>query len=248
LRVGWIEFYNTLPFKSAVLKKDFTIVKGVPSFINNLIYNGNVDIGIISSGEYIQHFDKYFILPDISISSYKDVYSVVLVSDVPIEDIQYVCLSKDSKTSNFLIQVIFNKFFQRKIRFGSSNEFLKCGTVLIGNKALEYKNRYKYVYDLSKIWFSYTKLPFVFALWCVRKDFYKKHPQKVNIFKNKLKSSVKSFFKEEVSTYPDNIKTYLENLDFSLTKEHILSLKLFSSYLHELNLIKDLPEFNFIES
>ncbi len=247
MRIGWIEYYNTLPFKEAIINIENTVVKGVPSTINELLYKGKLDIGIISSAEYIHHFDQYFILSDLSISSYRKVYSVVLVSDEPIEKLDYVLLSKESKTSNFLVQVIFYRFLNKKINIGFDNTSRKkTGRLLIGDKALTQKGKYRYVYDLSDIWFSYTQLPFVFALWCVRKDFYKFAPEDILIFKKKLKISVDKFFKTRVNFLKPDIQNYLCNLDFSLSKEHILSLKLFSSYLKELNLIEKTPEFSFI--
>ena len=40
---------------------------------------------------------------------------------------------------------------------------------MIGDRALAIKENYKYVYDLSAEWYSFTGLPFVFACWVANK-------------------------------------------------------------------------------
>jgi len=248
LKIGWIDYLNTVPFRKAIVNRNGkVIIKGVPSFLNKLIYESKIDIGIVSSAEYIEHFNRYFLFSDVSISSYKKVYSVVLVSDVPMERLEYIYLSKESKTSNLLIEIILRKFLSKDTQIGFDiPSKMKTGFLLIGNKALEEKQKFKYVYDLSDIWFSYTKLPFVFALWCVRREFYYQSLDSVERFKLNLKSSVNEFFKKDIKYLKPDVRNYLQNLDFSLTKEHILSLERFSSYLKELNLIDKMPNFEFV--
>ncbi len=248
MKVGWIDFFNTIPFKEAINgNSPYIVIKDVPSRLNRYIYEGIIDIGIISSAEYIENFPKYLILPKLSISSYGKVNSVVLVSDYPIDDINLVVLSKQSKTSNYLVQILFNSFLRKRVVFSEKEENQKdIGYVLIGDKALLQKDKFPFVYDLSDIWYKYTKTPFVFALWCVRKDFYHKNKDKViDFYKKLLKSKEKFFFSK--NSIPENINNYLKNLDFSLKEEHISGLKLFAKYMQKNQIIKRFPEFNFIE-
>ena len=41
--------------------------------------------------------------------------------------------------------------------------------MVIGDRAFELNNKYKYIYDLAAIWKEMTKLPFVFAAWIANK-------------------------------------------------------------------------------
>ena len=248
MKVGWIDFLNTIPFKEAINgNSPYTVIKDVPAKLNKYISEGRIDIGIISSAEYIENFHEYLILPNLSISSYGKVNSVVLVSHYKIDDINSVVLSKQSKTSNYLVQILFNSFLRKRVVFSEKEENQKnIGYVLIGDKALLQKDKYPFVYDLSEIWYKYTKTPFVFALWCVRKDFYYKNKNIVLDFYEKLLKSKEKFFLSR-NSIPENVNNYLKNLDFSLKEEHISGLKLFAEYMQKNQIIKCFPEFNFIE-
>ena len=262
MKVGWIDFLNTLPFDFGItgVKPDVNIelVKGRPSDINRLIRENKIDIGFISSAEYIQNFDKYLIFPDLSISALNKVHSVAIFSNVPVEDISTVYLTKASKTSRFLTFVVFKEIWKKDVEFREledTKDIEKKSVLLIGDNAIEFKDRFSYVYDLSAVWYRETKLPFVFALWCVREEFYQKNKQKVNLFYNTLKLSKEKFFKNPEFFVEKSDKDidkgfsvrYLKSLDYCLSEEHMKSLNMFSSYLKKLGLIDKTPLFRFIK-
>lgn len=248
MKIGWIDYLNTLPFQIGKFK-EHQIVKAYPSVLNNMLYKNSIDVGIVSSGEYIEHYYRYFIIPDLSISSYKKVDSVIIASVKPLEDVDEIYLTKESKTSIYLTKVIFEIFLKKSVKYKTFEKFKKQSTVLlIGDKALENKKDYSYVYDLSEIWYNYTNLPFTFALWCVNKDYFLNNKEEVFQFQKKLKENVEDFFNTiDNSDLLEDYKNYLKNLSFNLDNKHIQSLSLFSKYLKELNLIKKLPDFRFID-
>ncbi len=261
LKVGWIDFLNTAPFNFQItgIKTEYPVqfIKGYPSDINLKLRNKEIDVGFISSAEYITNFREYLIFPDLSISALNKVQSVCIFSDKPLEKIKEIYLTKASKTSRLLTKVIFEIFLEKNVIYKEleSKRFLKEKTVLlIGDKAIKYKSHFKYVYDLSDIWYRKTKLPFVFALWCVRKDIFSESRKTVVDFAQKLKKSKEKFF-SDIDLFSRKINTeferktainYLKNLDYCLTSEHLKSLKLFSEYLLKLHIIYEIPEFRFI--
>ncbi|MCW4574082.1 menaquinone biosynthesis protein [Venenivibrio stagnispumantis] len=260
MKVGWINFLNTLPFdfEKVGIKPDIDIqiIKDYPAVLNKLLKEGKIDIGIISSAEYIENYKDYLILPDLSISSYKDVKSVSILSNTALEDIKELYLTKASKSSVLLTKIIFKEFLKKDVIYHSLEnwENLEEKSVLfIGDAAILFKDKFKYVYDLSYLWYKYTKMPFTFALWCVRKDFYKNHLKEVLLF-HKLLIQTKERFFNDIDKYLDNInfdkdfaKEYLLNLDYNLEKKHIESLKKFSEYLLKNEFIKEIPEFRFTD-
>ena len=262
MKIGWIDYLNTLPFDINLTevrtKLDIKFVKGVPSQINEKLKNKEIDIGFISSAEYLQNFKDYFIFPDLSISALNKVESVCIFSNKPIEKAEEVYLTKASKTSRLLTKIIFKYFLNKNIQYKNLEGYqnIENKTVLlIGDNAIKYKSQFKYVYDLSAIWYKKTNLPFVFALWCVRKDFFQENKEKVLEFYKNLKKSKEKFF-SNINFFLDkaNVKIdknyayrYLKNLDYCLTKEHVKSLKLFSDYLQKEDLIKEIPTFEFIK-
>ncbi len=258
MKIGWIDFLNTLPFDFTGEKvSGIEIVKGVPSEINHLLRKEKIDIGFISSGEYIENFHKYLILPDLSISSYKNVQSVGIFSNKPLNEIKTVYLSTASKTSRLLTKIVFKEFFKKDVNYKDLKNYenIEQKTVLlIGDNAIKFKDSFKYIYDLSTLWFENTGLPFVFALWCVNRNYFNYHKEEVLNFQRVLVETKEEFFKNvETKIKSANIKfdkkyavKYLKNLDFSLEEEHLNSLKLFSDLLYKNKLINVVPEFNFI--
>ncbi|RUM57804.1 MAG: hypothetical protein DSY60_03615 [Persephonella sp.] len=259
LRVGWINFINTLPFDFELFNsyQDIKKIYGTPAEINKLLNQCKVDIGLVSSAEYIENFEKYLILPNLSISSFKKVYSVGIFSNKPLEDENIIYLSRKSKTSRLLTKVLVKLVFNKDIEYRDLEEYKdidKKTVLLIGDNALKFSKKFKYIYDLSELWYRKTNLPFVFALWCVNREFYEKNKKEILFFYKLLKETKEKFFKDintlikPIDDIPkEYIKFYLKNLDYALTDKHIKSLKLFSEYLLQLGIIKDKPEFSFIE-
>ncbi len=191
-----------------------------------------------------------------SISSLNKVYSVAVFSNKPLEKIEEIYLSQKSKTSRLLTKVIFQLFLKKDVTYKELEDYEnidKKAVLLIGDNAIKLSDRFKYIFDLSGIWYKKTSLPFVFALWCVRKDVYEKNRIEIKKLRNILLKSKERFFIDIENIVKENEKgfkkefavKYLKNLDFCLSEEHIKSLKLFSEYLLQLGIIKELPEFKF---
>jgi chorismate dehydratase len=126
--------------------------------------------------------------------------------------------------------------------------------LLIGDEALKFGSmfksrapklsRYLFMYDLGEIWYEKTGLPFVFALWIVRKELYNREDLRHELFvkfvgdlmKAKEKSlhnlieiaghsPMKAFLSE------NEIISYWNMLDYELSDEHKKGLNLFRDYL-----------------
>ena len=114
-------------------------------------------------------------LPDIAIASLNQVRSIQLVSKKPIEEIRTVAVDTSSRTSVGLTQVLLTKFFggHRELtpmapELGAMLERCDAG-LLIGDPAMMVDISGLYAYDLAEMWRAKTGLPFVFAVWTVRK-------------------------------------------------------------------------------
>jgi chorismate dehydratase len=110
-----------------------------------------------------------------------------------------------------------------------------------------------YIYDLGDLWFKNTGLPFVFALWIVRKDSLKEKPELINKFThdldkakilakenlNKITSSLKPLLYEHhgLILTEQEILSYWKGISFDLTEEHKKGLELFRKYSEELGLL-----------
>ena len=188
-RIGMVNFINTAPFyevlKDTVHSPEWTIIEGPPSHLNRLLFEGELDFGLISSQEYALHAPAYHILDGLSISALGAVGSVFLFSEKEIADLsrRLVLLSPQSQTSNSLVKIILEDFlgiFPRYSLAPQENEEI-AARLAIGDEALRLagKGRYPVQLDLGRTWHDHTGRPFVFAIWAVRKEFYGRYPKTV---------------------------------------------------------------------
>jgi chorismate dehydratase len=253
LRVGKIEYLNTVPvyygfIKGVVKCKEVEFVEDVPSELNRLLREGFLDVSVVSSYEYITNWDKYLLLPDLSISAYRKVKSVLFFSKVPIHQLHRkdVWITRSSMTSRELLKYLLKNvygvepnFYYYSMKEGGLPKNPKA-LLAIGDDALKLlpKRTFPFVYDLAEEWFNLTGFPFVFAVWAVRRDSYEKKREKVRKFYRKLIKS-RDFgersFDEICSAYGKKIplnkkpcRNYLNCLNFHLGEEEESSLKTFS--------------------
>lgn len=235
LKVGKVSYLNALPLFYKL--SDFHIVEGVPSQLVEMLRKGKIDAGIVSSVEYFFNPENYYILSDISISSRGSVCSVKLFSEKPIEKVERVKITKASLTSKYLLYYIFEEVLGKEVREEEGEE----AVLLIGDEAMNYEGK-KYVYDLGEIWYKIHGLPFVFALFLVRRNVEKSLAEKL---KNELKKSLKSFFEDlEKGKFKENFY-FKECIDYELKDEHLKSLNIFFDYLAK-RFKKEKPRFEMI--
>ncbi|MCL5674049.1 MAG: menaquinone biosynthesis protein [Deltaproteobacteria bacterium] len=263
---------NFLSFKS-----------GTPAFLNNSLKNGFIDLSPSSSFYYIENYSNSLLFKNISISSKKKVNSIFLFSPKKIEDFsdtETIYITPETLTSVNLLKILLSEFYAfdiNKMNFVimSSNENIEltknaglldgCKIYLhIGDKAIEYKKNYKnvfkYSFDLAAIWYSFTRLPFVFALFIIRKDSYENNKNEFNmLYKYLIKSKDKAVANlDEIAqeilknpyykfiTYNELINYWTDCLSFDLSKKEIEGFTLYSDLLYKHKIIKDIPKLNFI--
>ncbi|MBF0237814.1 MAG: menaquinone biosynthesis protein [SAR324 cluster bacterium] len=236
LRMGFIEYLNTLPvyygIKSGKITLPCQLIHGNPVSLNQKIHQDELDISVISSFEYALNPSRYYVFPDLSISADGPVNSIYLFSNYPLDQIQgKIYLTSESYTSVQLARYLL-KEHEASVTFIEGNRPPSSeldGELLIGDSAIRkyYYPEFRYAYDLSDLWKQKTGLPFVFALWVVRRTVYQEFPEIVDhIAKTLLVSRELSrqHYQEIAETYFSGIFPtvndclfYLENLRYELS-------------------------------
>ncbi|MGC8753811.1 MAG: menaquinone biosynthetic enzyme MqnA/MqnD family protein [Thermosulfidibacteraceae bacterium] len=273
VKVGVINYLNTYPvyygFEKGLLKipRNTVIVKGVPTVLNKLLENGEIDISVISSFEYAKNYKNLLILPNLSVGANKKVMSVLFLTRKPIEKLggSKIYLTNASLTSKMLLLIYLKKLgVKPKIEeFEYSKELPKeehDGVLVIGDDALilSHKNSYSHAYDLAEIWYSMTKLPFVFALWCVNeKSLIEKRDDTANVIELIYKSKeigkknyrkIASEKSKELGIPYKKCMEYLKTLHFDLDNKYLEGLKLFLKLAKEEGIINEEPSLRFYNS
>ncbi len=178
IKLGSVPFLNVkpliLPLEEGLVEHDFEVSYTPPSNLSTMLFEKRVDLGLIPIAELLKR-GIYSIVPNISISSYGKVDSVILISRSEIEEIKTVAVDARSQSSAGLLRVILEIFYKLSpnyIRREPNDRFLVGvdGGMLIGDIGLKLRyfppKGYR-VFDLGEIWTSETGLPFVYAIYAV---------------------------------------------------------------------------------
>lgn len=175
IKISAITYLNTKPFlfglQHSSILDSVELSLDVPSVCADKLKAGTVDIGIIPVTE-ISSIPGANIITDYCISCSGKVRTVVLVSMVPIEEIDAIVLDYQSRTSVQLVRILARDYWGITPHWqnGGENyiqEDIKGTTagVVIGDRVFEAETKFQYVYDLGEAWKAHTGLDFVFACW-----------------------------------------------------------------------------------
>ena len=178
VRLGAVSYLNTRPLVYGLddQPERFSLRFDVPSQCAALLHANDVDLGLIPSIEYIGH--DYRIVPGVSIGSDGPVASVAVFSRVATERIRSIALDTSSRTSQALLRVLCERWFDIAPEFvnmppGLGDMVDTCDAALvIGDNALfsNYDRLGLDKIDLGEEWTEMTGLPFVYAFWAGRAD------------------------------------------------------------------------------
>lgn len=246
LRLGVVPYMNAKPLIYGLNQytDSIELLFEVPSLLPTMLNNDQIDVAIIPSIEYFRS-GNYAIIPDISISSYGTVESVKIFSKVPIQDIHSVALDKSSLTSCALTRIILREHYHLSPQYTQWNKQYDISTthvdavLLIGDNAMKITEDEYITVDLGQAWFEYTRLPFVYAVWVVKKDC---RIPGINKLLNTAKEAGIRSVKELATTESHRLQltqerclNYLTNsIRYNLDKEEIKGLQTF--YQHAVSL------------
>jgi len=192
-RLGSISYVNSLPVDGGLLSgavpSPCEILRDVPTRLNEALSDGSLDLSPVSALHYAEHSDELLALPDLSISSRSGVKSVLLISRYPMSKLggRRIALTSQGKTTPALLKILLTaKHGAHQSEFETHHDAWQAfldnqadAALVIGDDALrvaEADSSGHLVYDLAEEWNQWTRLPFVFAVWAVRKDFASRAP------------------------------------------------------------------------
>lgn len=177
VRIGAVGYLNARPLTWALDRSPerWHVRYDLPAVCARLLYDGEVDLGLVPSIEYLRS-DDYRFVPGVGIGSRGPVASVALFARRALSDIRHIALDTSSRTSVTLIRVLCQH------RYHITPEFVPHGPdltamvrdydagLLIGDPALEADPNALGVtkIDLGQEWTAMTGLPFIYAAWTGR--------------------------------------------------------------------------------
>ena len=224
-----MSYLNTKPliygFEKGMMKEEVELLMDYPANIASMLLNDEIDIGLVPVA-ILPALKEYYLISDYCIACDGEVASVCLLSEVPVNEIQTVLLDYQSKTSVALLKILLKEHWNIKPKLVDTEqgyELSISGTtagLVIGDGALEHRNRSKYCYDLGQAWKELTGLPFVFAVWVSNKSMDKQFIEKFNMtnylgithieevikLSNFLSFDLKSYYTKYIKYIIDNKK------------------------------------------
>ena len=169
-RIGSVPYLNAAP-----LTRDLPgeLVFAPPSQLAEMLRRDELDAALVSITEVLLN-DRYDVLDGIAIGSLGEVYSVILAHKKPLAEVTEVFCDTASLTSVNLLKVLLaekNLFpeFKPLENFEVAQE--KDFVLLIGDRAIEFQRSTPAheIFDLGTAWTEMTNLPFVYAVWALRR-------------------------------------------------------------------------------
>jgi chorismate dehydratase len=241
--IGAPSYINCLPlFYPLVTKQvfcEFEFVFAIPSIINKLLDNNEIDVGLVSSAYFLENIFKYKIAANFGICASSEVMSVALFTRQ--KEPKTIYVPKSSASSIALLQVICHKFWQIKPRFIPFDDD-ECyaqfdAYLLIGDKCLSHPEVEGITkIDLASVWYEFTQKPFAFALFAGKETNFEELDAllvKALKWSKKNVDEIITYAKQRVNLPENELRKYFTILNYRLDKSHFDSLKLFGDYVRE---------------
>ena len=139
-----------------------------PAVLVTYLETGKADVALVPVIQAFKH-PEWNIIDGLGVASLGPVKSVLLRCNVPPKSIKTIAYDPASNTSNQLAKWILKTKF--KVIPTHTTVPQADAEVVIGDRALDAPEAAYGNIDLSEAWFELTNLPFVFAVWAIRKYF-----------------------------------------------------------------------------
>lgn len=245
VKISLVSYLNSKPFHYGIEQcglPNAELCLDHPSECARKLLNNEVDLGLVPIA-VLPLMKQFEIVSDFCIGSDGPVRTVVLVSDVPLEDIDTILLDYQSRTSVMLTRVLAHFFWKKEVQWKAAPQGYetsgiggRTAGVIIGDRVFNIENRYKYSYDLSEEWQKFTGLPFVFATWTANRNLPEEFLHDFNKCMTYGITNLDSVISDQAINFPHyNLKSYFkDNLCFHFDREKQKALEKFWSLQSQL--------------
>jgi chorismate dehydratase len=169
-KVGSVPYLNAAPLTRGL---EDQIAFAPPSELARMLRRDELDAALVSITEVLLN-DRYDILEGVAVASLGEVKSVFLAHRQPLENIREIFCDTASLSSVNLLKVLLaerglNPAFEPLPNYGAAAALENV--LLIGDPAIDFarSGTTHEIWDLGEAWFELTQLPFVYAVWALRR-------------------------------------------------------------------------------
>lgn len=274
MRIAASTYLNSAPlvysFAQGALRHRYDFLgDAAPSRCAAMLAAGQCEIALIPVIEY-QRIPGLRIIPGIAVASKRRVRSVLLAARCPLEHVRTVTLDTSSRTSQALVKILFARRYGAQPVFterapdgnaagGEGQNMLEASdaALVIGDPAMRLAASADQlglqIYDLAEEWRAMTGLPFVFAVWAVRKAACEHSPSLVQDFLaakcegvEKLEKIAAQYARELELPQSDLLSYLRDNVNYDLDADNIAGMQQYFELACELGLIPEVHEPQFL--
>ncbi len=253
--VARVPYLNCAPFFAGLSSSESVEFQDLPPRILGIeAESGQITAGPMSLADYLKLQDRFERLGHLGVAVRGRSGSALLFSRVPIRQLSgaAVAVTNETATTSILSRLILEQRYELTPRvyqmapsagLTSPQEDAEA-IVLIGDAAMKFhatNRRFPYEIDLSFEWWLWQHLPFVFAVWVVRKDAGAEDKQRVSrLIQHQLAVNIvrlDQIAKERapsVGWSPEETQRYLEHFIFRLSKPEEEAIVKFQEMSHAL--------------
>jgi chorismate dehydratase len=169
-RIGSVPYLNAAPLTRGI---ESELIFATPAKLAQMLRRDELDAALVSITEVLLN-DRYDLLDGIAIASLGEVYSVLLAHKKPLAEVTEVFCDTASLTSVNLLKVLLAERglkpeFKPLENYAAAPE--KDFVLIIGDPAIDFQRapHTHEIMDLGSAWLELTNLPFVYAVWALRR-------------------------------------------------------------------------------
>ncbi len=169
-RIGSVAYLNAVPLTRGMEDK---VIFATPARLAELLRRDELDAALVSTAEVLLT-DRYDVLDGIAVASLGEVYSVILAHRRPLTELEEVYCHTASLSGLNLLKVLMAERglkLEYKPLVHPRNAAEHDAVLLIGDPAIDFQRapHEHEILDLGSAWLELTNLPFVFAVWALRR-------------------------------------------------------------------------------
>ena len=169
-RIGSVQYLNAVPLTRGL---ESEVILDTPARLAEMLRRDELDAALVSTAEVLLT-DRYDILDGVAIASLGEVYSVLLAHRRPLAEINEVFCHTASLSGLNLLKVLLAER-GLKPEFKPMPDPVEVANhdaaLIIGDPAIDFQRapHEHEILDLGAAWYELTQLPFVFAVWALRR-------------------------------------------------------------------------------
>lgn len=241
INVAAVSYLNTKPLLYGIersqIKEQINLHLDYPSKIAQGLIDGQYDIGLVPVA-IIPQLPQWEIIGNYGIAALGTVASVSIFSEQPLSSLKTIYLDYQSRTSVQLAQILVQHHLKLEhiVFLPAPENYIELirgdvGGVIIGDRALQVKHKFKYDFDLAEHWFKFTNLPFVFAAWIATQPLPKEFIEAFNMANQLGLDHLDEIIEDNSIDYYDLHRYYTQDIQYHIGAREKEALNKFLSYL-----------------